>query len=161
MQLPLPADLDWSSTAPTHLVEVAIRLAGAAFLGGLIGLDRETKRRAAGLRTHMMVAVGAALFTLVVVEEEKSGTVLSYLVKGLATGIGFLGAGAILKTEHGVEGLTTAATIWVTAAVGLAVGAGSIWLAIMGTVVSLVVLVVVARLAPENSAGSSQGGGDQ
>ena len=105
-----------------HLLRVAVRLLAATVLGGLIGLEREQTGKAAGLRTHMLVALGSALFTLAPREAGMPLANISAVVQGVVTGIGFVGAGAILKSssEERVVGLTTATTVWLTAAVGVA-----------------------------------------
>ena len=134
----LSLDLD-AGTA----VKIAIRLRAAAALGAVVGLEREVRGRAAGLRTHMLVSLGAALFTLVPMSAN-DGSHLAEIVKGVAAGVGFLGAGAILKQpdEQKIRGLTTAAGIWLTAAVGLAAGAGAIVPAAAATLMSWVILAV-------------------
>lgn len=118
---------DWPS-----LVRIALRTLAAVVLGGFVGLERELRGEDAGLRTHMLVSLGAALFTILPLEmSERLGTQLdgAELVKGIATGVGFLGAGAILKrsADVRVHGLTTAASIWAVAAIGFAAGTG--WIA--------------------------------
>ncbi len=119
---------------PAHLVRVLIRLTIAGLLGGLIGFERLRDGKAAGLRTHMLVALGACLFTVVGMETGMNRADMSRIIQGVATGVGFLGAGTILKLsdEHRIEGLTSAASIWLTAAAGMAVGAGWLWPAILG-----------------------------
>lgn len=131
-----------------HLVRISVRLLGAVFLAALVGLERELRRQPAGLRTHMLVALGAALFTLVPVEAGAGTTELARLVQGLAPGIGFLGAGAILKRDQprNIHGLTTAASIWLAAAIGFASGAGQLGLALMGTVLTYGILVALRRI---------------
>ena len=118
------------------------RLVVAILLGAVLGFERERRGRAAGLRTHSLVALGAALFTVVPMLFGATAADLAQVVKGLAAGVGFLGAGAILKgSEQGdVQGLTTAANIWLTAAAGLAVGAGWLWPAVAGVFLSCSVL---------------------
>ena len=116
-----------------HWVEVLIRVGLAAVLGGAIGLEREIREREAGLRTHMLVSVGAALFTLVSAYawtdfrfSTPEGVVFdpTRIAAQVVTGIGFLGAGAIIRQGLSVRGLTTAATLWVVAAIGMAAGVG-------------------------------------
>ncbi len=121
------------------------RLALAALLGSVLGLEREWHHRAAGLRTNMLVALGSAVFTLVAIElAGAAGTSeASRIPAQVVTGIGFLGGGAILRERGSVRGLTTAATIWVNAAIGMAAGGGFIALAIFSTVISIVVLAVL------------------
>jgi putative Mg2+ transporter-C (MgtC) family protein len=127
-----------------RLAEVAATLLGAALLGGLQGLEREWLRKPAGLRTHMMVALGSAVFVLAPREAGMSETDLSRVIQGVATGVGFIGAGTILKitAEREIQGLTTAASLWLAAAVGLAVGAGLVWVPVVGSVLALLILSV-------------------
>ena len=125
------------------------RLLLAATLGGVLGYERERLGKAAGLRTHMLVSLGSALFMLGALEAGAAPGDVTRVVQGIATGIGFVGAGAILKlAEQGhvqVKGLTTASTVWIAAAVGMAVGAGRIWLPVFSTALGLIILVVLGR----------------
>lgn len=125
------------------MADVALRLAGAAVLGGVMGLEREWLQKPAGLRTHMLVALGSAMFVLAPREVGMDGADLSRVMQGVATGVGFIGAGTILKVASArrIEGLTTAASLWLAAAVGLAVGAGLWWLPFVSAVLALVILV--------------------
>jgi putative Mg2+ transporter-C (MgtC) family protein len=125
-----------------------LRLAGAAVLGGLIGFEREQAGKAAGLRTHMMVALGAAMFVMVPIEVGLDPGDLTRVIQGIAAGMGFLGGGTILKraSSDDIEGLTSAATIWFTGAVGIAAGAGLFWVAAIGVVCAWVVLKVALGL---------------
>jgi putative Mg2+ transporter-C (MgtC) family protein len=130
-----------------------LRLAVAALLGGVIGLERELDEKAAGLRTHMLVAVGSALFTLVSAygfrEFLSSGRVSfdpSRIAAQIVTGIGFLGAGVIFRQGFTIRGLTTAASLWLVAAVGLAAGAGYWQGAVIATGVAVVSLRPLERL---------------
>jgi putative Mg2+ transporter-C (MgtC) family protein len=127
--------------------EVALRLFAAAALTGAVGLEREWRERAAGLRTHMLVGVGSALFTLVsayawgdFVFNRAQGTMLdpTRISAQIVTGIGFIGAGAIIRQGLSIRGLTTAAGLWVAAAIGMAVGAGYWAAALIATGVVLV-----------------------
>ena len=129
--------------------EIVLRIALAAVLGGAIGAEREIREREAGLRTHLLVSVGAALFTLVSAYawqdfgfSLQSGVTLdpTRISAQIVTGIGFLGAGAIIRQGLSVRGLTTAATLWVVAAIGLASGAGYYWAAVVTTTLVLVSL---------------------
>ena len=128
------------------LGHVASRLVAAAVLGGLIGLERERAGKAAGIRTHMMVALGAALFVLVPIAAGLEPGDLSRVIQGIAAGMGFLGGGTIVKRADDIEGLTSAATIWFTGAVGIAVGAGDVWLAALGVACAWVVLKIALGL---------------
>jgi putative Mg2+ transporter-C (MgtC) family protein len=128
--------------------EALLRLALAGILGGLIGLERELREREAGLRTHLLVAVGAALFTIAGAYGFDSVRVDPTRVAAqIVTGIGFLGAGAIIRQGFSVRGLTTAATLWVVAAVGLAAGAGYYSGAVITTALVLVALWPLRVLA--------------
>ena len=121
------------------------RLVISALLGGLIGAEREMHAKPAGFRTHVLVCMGAAMFSLIslsLVGFPNSLVDVSRVVAGVVTGIGFLAAGSIFRDKDRVSGLTTAADIWVLAGIGLAVGLGYYFLAVAATVVSLVVLIV-------------------
>jgi putative Mg2+ transporter-C (MgtC) family protein len=131
-------DLSWA--------EILVRVVLAAGLGGAIGLERELREREAGLRTHMLVSVGAALFTMVSAYawtdwrfSTEAGLVFdpTRIAAQVVTGIGFLGAGAIIRQGLSVRGLTTAATLWVVAAIGMATGAGYYAAAVITTVLVL------------------------
>ena len=115
-----------------------LRLVLAVLFGGLIGLEREVVHRPAGLRTHMLVSLGSALFILLALEEFSSE--VPRIIAGVATGIGFLGAGTIFKAKSEVHGLTTAASVWTIAAVGVAVGLGYYLMSIIVVVLVLIVL---------------------
>ncbi len=132
-------------TNDTTISQIASLLI-AAFLGGLIGLEREAEQRPAGLRTYMLVCVGSTLFTMLSIhafpgEARDSARVAAQIV----TGIGFLGAGTVWRSRDHVTGLTTAAGLWVAAAIGMAVGAGLGLLALAATVLVLIVLAVMLR----------------
>ena len=136
--------------------DVAIRLVVAAALGGAIGLERELREREAGLRTHLLVSVGAAVFTLVSAYGFadfrygfESGITMdpTRIAAQIVTGIGFLGAGAIIRQGLAVRGLTTAATLWVVAAIGMASGAGYYSAAVVGTLIVIVSLWPLRILA--------------
>ena len=121
----------------TELFRMTIRLLLAAILGGLLGLERESSGKNAGIRTHMLVAMGSAFFMMV-----------PWLL-GVDAGIGFLGAGSIMKAdkENEVKGLTTAAGIWLTSAIGIACGLGLQSLAILGTLLAFAILWAMPRLS--------------
>ena len=123
-----------------------MRLLLAAGLGAAIGIEREFRAKAAGLRTNILIAVGAALFTTVSIEVGNPGGTPDRIAAQIVTGIGFLGAGSILRNEKHITGMTTAATIWVNAAVGMAAGAGEYAMASVATAMTLVVLVVLQPL---------------
>ena len=127
---------------------VTVRMIGAALLGGVVGIQRERVGKAAGVRTHMLVALGAALFVVAPLQFEMSSSDLSRVIQGLTTGIGFIGAGAILKlaAEREIAGLTTAAGIWMTAAVGVAVGLGRLGSAALSVLLTWIILSVLGQL---------------
>ncbi len=128
---------------------VMVRLVLAALLGGLLGIERESHGKAAGVRTHMLVSMGAALFVLVSQQSGMLEADMSRVVQGIVAGVGFLGAGAILKLddEEKVKGLTTAAGIWLTAAIGVAAGMGREATAVLSTLLALAVFALMPRLA--------------
>ncbi|MBA1242232.1 MgtC/SapB family protein [Pseudomonas japonica] len=129
-----------------QLTKVTARLLIAALLGGILGFERENKGKAAGVRTHMLVSIGAALFVLVPQMAGSQADALSRVVQGIVAGIGFLGAGTILKGNrldtHDVKGLTTAAGLWMTAAIGIAAGMGREATAVLSTVLAWAVLAL-------------------
>jgi len=131
-----------------QFVRVIIRLLAAMLLGAIIGVQRERTGKPAGLRTHMLVALGAALFTIAPLESGMDSADLSRVIQGLATGIGFIGGGAILKLseEHEIKGLTSAAGIWMTAAVGVAVGLGRLGLALLSVLMTWFILAIVGKI---------------
>jgi putative Mg2+ transporter-C (MgtC) family protein len=128
---------------PTPFTEALLRLALAAALGGAVGLEREFRHKPAGLRTNMLIALGAALFSILSVELGAGAGSPDRIAAQVVTGIGFLGAGAILRSGENVHGLTTAATIWVNAAIGMAAGLGSYGVATIAAAVTLGVLALM------------------
>ncbi|MHB1052306.1 MAG: MgtC/SapB family protein [Thiobacillus sp.] len=136
----------------TQITRVTLRLLVAAALGGLLGYERETQGKSAGVRTHMLVAIGAALFVLIPQQAGASTADLTRVLQGLIAGVGFLGAGAIILGTKQVDtqGLTTAAGIWVTAAIGVAAGMGRESTAVLSTLVALFVLSVVPWIVRDN-----------
>jgi putative Mg2+ transporter-C (MgtC) family protein len=132
----------------SQVTRIVLRLVIAALLGGLLGYERERHGKAAGVRTHMLVALGAALFVLVPKEAGVSGADLTRVIQGIVAGIGFLGAGAIIKgsAEESVKGLTTAAGIWLTAAIGIACGLGRESTAVLSALLAFVILALVPHL---------------
>src|SRR5687768_1509955 len=126
-------------------VELVQRLLTAALLGSILGFERELRQKSAGLRTNILIAIGSALFTLMSYELAGDATTgdPGRVAAQIVTGIGFLGAGAIMRTDSGVQGLTTAATVWVNAAVGVAAGGGEFHIAFIATAVTVVVLLVL------------------
>jgi putative Mg2+ transporter-C (MgtC) family protein len=129
-------------------VRVCVRLLFAMLLGAVLGYDREKKDAAAGLRTHMLVALGAALFVIAPQLAGIQGEALNSVIQGLIAGIGFLGAGAIIKLseKEEVKGLTTAASIWATAAIAMCAGLGRETTAVIATLFALTILALLPRV---------------
>ena len=122
-------------------LELAVRLLVAAVLGAAIGLERERRDHPAGMRTHLLVSVGSATFTVLSIEAFAApGADPARVAAQIVTGIGFLGAGAILKGPGTIKGLTTAASLWAVAAVGMAAGAAAYGVAIAATIIVIVSL---------------------
>jgi putative Mg2+ transporter-C (MgtC) family protein len=128
-------------------VRYGARIAAAIVLGAVIGLQRELGNKPAGLRTHILVTLAATVFVLVPLEAGVRVEDVSRVIQGVATGIGFIGAGAILKVweSREIHGLTTAATVWVATAIGIAVGLGQIILAVAATLAAWLVLSALMR----------------
>ena len=144
-------DILWEALAygipnARELGHLSIRLVAAALLGAVIGIQREKAGKPAGLRTHILVCLGTAVFILACTGVGMSLDALSRVIQGIVTGIGFIGAGSILKLGHeqNITGLTTAAGVWMTAAIGIAVGLGSLAVAGLTTLLALIVLVLAA-----------------
>jgi putative Mg2+ transporter-C (MgtC) family protein len=129
-------------------IRIALRLLLAALLGGVLGIERERFHKEAGLRTHMLVALGAAFFIVVSEQAGLERSDISRVIQGIVTGLGFIGGGAILKLsqEHQIRGLTTAANIYLAAAVGVGVGLGQLTSAVLGTVLGLIILACLGWL---------------
>lgn len=134
----------------SHLLDMSLRLVVAMVLGGIIGLERDYRAKDAGFRTHFLVAVGSALFTLLSMYGFAEGVRdTSRVAAQVVSGIGFLGAGLIVFQKNVVHGLTTAAGLWVTAAVGMACGTGQYYLAVFVTALMLVGLELLGHLVPK------------
>ncbi len=131
----------------TQITKVVLRLITASILGGLLGYEREMKGKSAGIRTHMLVALGAAIFIIVPQQAGVSPEEVSRVLQGLIAGVGFLGAGAIMigQQKENETGLTTAASIWITAAIGVTVGMGFEATAVLSTLMTLAILALVPR----------------
>jgi putative Mg2+ transporter-C (MgtC) family protein len=127
---------------------IVIRLSMAIILGAAIGYERELRGKAAGLRTHMLVSLGAAIFILVPLQSHMEVADASRVLQGIIAGVGFLGAGAIIKfnSDGEIKGLTTAASVWVAAAIGIAAGMGLEATAVVSTLAALFILAVVKRV---------------
>ena len=144
-------------------LEIVLRVIVALILGFVIGLERESRKKPAGLRTNMMVALGSAAFTLLSLEmfhsilqiKDRINVDPLRILNGIMEGLGFLGAGCIIQSRGSIEGITTAATIWVVGAVGLAAGAGRFDIAVITTVLAFLVLTLlrlVEAKVPANNA---------
>jgi len=136
-------------THPAGIADIALRLLMATLIGSGIGLDRELRGKAAGMRTHALVALGAALIVVVTIRLTPVGfehiDAISRAIQGIIAGVGFLGGGAILKTigqAEMVQGLTTAASIWLVACLGIACGAGQWVASLIGLILALLILIV-------------------
>lgn len=130
-------------------LDLLLRLLAATVLGGVLGFEREFMNRAAGLRTHVMVSIGAALFTILSIyyfTNENGPRDSARVAAQIVSGIGFLGAGAIMKHGATVRGLTTAATLWVVAAIGMGCGAGAYFISAVTCAISLLTLIALRRL---------------
>jgi putative Mg2+ transporter-C (MgtC) family protein len=129
----------------SDLTRICVRLTVAIILGAILGYERESSGAAAGFRTHMLVSLGSALFVLVPLQAGMAIEDLSRVLQGVAAGIGFLGAGAIIKLQdqQAIKGLTTAAGIWLTCAIGIAAGMGLEATAVLSTIFALVIFSLV------------------
>src|SRR5215203_3834788 len=127
-----------------RFVIVLIRVFAAVLLGAVVGIEREKAGKPAGLRTHMLVSLGTAVVVIACADAGMSLDGLSRVIQGIVTGIGFIGAGTILKLneQREIQGLTTAAGLWMTAAIGVAVGLGILGVALIGTLVTLIILAL-------------------
>ena len=142
-----------------HLAIVLLRTITAVILGGIVGVQREKVGKPAGLRTHMLVSLGTAVVVLSCqgVGMEMDG--LSRVIQGIVTGIGFVGAGTILKLtdKREIQGLTTATGLWMTAAIGVAVGLGALGIAVIATLLTVIVLLLQGLEEALNKRGQDQG----
>jgi putative Mg2+ transporter-C (MgtC) family protein len=141
-----------------QVTQLLIRLVVAAVLGGLLGLERERHGKPAGIRTHMLVAAGSALFVLVPVQMGMDDEGLSRVMQGLLSGVGFICAGAILKLEREeqVQGLTSAAGVWMTSAIGVAAGLGREMTAFVSTLLVLGILMLEGPLRRHGITGNNR-----
>ena len=127
-----------------RFIVVMLRVFAAVLLGAIVGIEREQAGKPAGVRTHMLVSLGTAVVVIACQDATMNLDGLSRVIQGIVTGIGFIGAGTILKLneEREIQGLTTAAGLWMTAAIGVAVGLGILGLAVIGTLVTVLILVL-------------------
>ena len=147
----IPSNLFQTSTP---ILEIVVRLLLAVIFGAAIGLDREFRQKAAGLRTHILVALAAAIFTLItfeiffemseLMEEPRSDAIR--IIEAVTAGVAFLAAGTIIQSGGTVQGLTTGASMWLAGAVGLACGGGFYAIAVIGTLLALIVLYLIGKL---------------
>ncbi len=126
--------------------DILLRLLLAALIGGIIGIEREASNRPAGLRTHILVSVGSALIMLISLYGMPERADPSRIASNVVTGVGFLGAGTILRNGNTIKGLTTAASLWVCAGIGLAVGSGYYFGGIVTALIVLISLVVLSKV---------------
>jgi putative Mg2+ transporter-C (MgtC) family protein len=126
-----------------QFVQVVVRLLASVVVAGLIGLQRESAGKAAGLRTHILVSLGSTVFVLGCIGAGFREDAISRVIQGIVTGIGFIGAGTILKRESKaqIEGLTTSAGLWTTCAIGVVIGLGELGIALIAAVIALIVLI--------------------
>ena len=139
----------------THELEIALRLVLAAAAGAAIGLEREMKDRPAGLRTHMLTALAAALFTILTFEifhTVRGNSDPIRIIEAVTAGVAFLAAGAIIQSRGNVHGLTTGAAMWMAGALGVCCGAGYYVMALMATVLTVGILTLLRRMEPSKSA---------
>jgi len=129
-----------------QLIQVIVRLIASALIAGIVGYQREAAGKDAGLRTHILVAIGSTVFVLGCIGFGMREDAVSRVIQGIVTGIGFIGAGAILKRENKIEGLTTSAGLWITCAIGVLIGLGELGIAILAAIITFLVLAVVGRL---------------
>ncbi|MDZ8226826.1 MgtC/SapB family protein [Nostoc sp. ChiVER01] len=141
--------------ATNDWLNISFRLCLALFIGAIIGLERQIRRKPAGLRTHILVSFGSAIFTLIIMQTDgplSSRDALSRVIQGIAAGVGFLGAGEIVRQSSQesqrleIHGLTSAAAIWVSAALGIAAGCGLWQLALISAFLTFLVLTVFKKL---------------
>jgi putative Mg2+ transporter-C (MgtC) family protein len=148
--------LDWVLGSSMHIPpwEAFVRMLAAVIVGGVVGFDRELRNKPAGLRTHILTSLAAALFTLITMElhhtvtsnNESTTADPIRIIEAVTAGVAFLAAGAIIQSRGNVRGLTTGANMWLAGALGVACGAGDYTLAAFGTVFALIVLVLLGRL---------------
>jgi len=142
----LPFDFSWLQQSGV-MNSAVTRLLAASLLGGVIGLEREVKRRSAGVRTNLLICMGAAFFTLLSAILAGEGTTdKSRIASNIVQGIGFLGAGLILHNRSRISGLTSAASVWVVASIGMACGAGLYMAAVIATAIVIIALALVGFL---------------
>lgn len=160
---PLWQEVARSAPPLDEVVRVVLRMVGSLVIGTIIGLQRELTHKPAGLRTHLLVALGSTLLVVAAVNAGMKSGDVSRVIQGLITGIGFLGGGTILKLtrEHEIRGLTTAAGIWLTAAASVAVGLGKFVDAFVGVLFALIVLMAVGKFSSNGADASESDSSDR
>lgn len=144
----------WQTIVSSDAFDYGVRLAAAAFMGGVIGLDREARDRPAGLRTHMMTAMAAAIFTVLTLDLHETFTAQNpegntdpiRIIEAVTAGVAFLAAGAIIQAQGHVKGLTTGAGMWLAGALGVACGTENYSVAFIGLVLATIILVALRPL---------------
>ena len=136
--------------SPEDITRIVVRLLVAVVLGGMLGYERETVGASAGLRTHMLVSLGSALFVLIPLQAGMGISDMSRVLQGVTAGIGFIGAGAIIKhsATDDIKGVTTAASVWLTAAIGISAGMGREATAVLSALFALAILGIL-RIGPK------------
>ncbi len=153
------AELTFGLPDRRQLIQVIVRLLASAIVAGLIGIQRESAGKSAGLRTHILVSLGSTVFVLGCIGAGMREDAISRVIQGIVTGIGFIGAGTILKRETQIKGLTTSSGLWTTCAIGVVIGLGELGIALIAAVIALIVLTVVRWIEeryvePENDRGN-------
>ena len=140
-----------------QLAVVIVRMIAATVLGAIVGIEREKAGKPAGLRTHMLVCLGTTVVVLACYGSGMGEDALSRVIQGIVTGIGFIGAGSIIKVaeQQDIKGLTTAAGLWMTAAIGVSVGLGSLGVAILATILTLIILALAGWAEARAEKGST------
>ncbi|MGB7207398.1 MAG: MgtC/SapB family protein [Pyrinomonadaceae bacterium] len=128
-----------------QFIQVLVRLTASILIAGIIGLQRESAGKSAGLRTHVLVSLGSTLFVIGAISAGMREDAISRVIQGIITGIGFIGAGTILKREKNVKGLTTSAGLWTTCAIGVVIGLGELGIAFLAAFLAFIVLTVLRR----------------
>jgi putative Mg2+ transporter-C (MgtC) family protein len=129
-----------------QLIQVIVRLLASVLIAGIIGFEREASGKSAGLRTHVLVALGSTVFVLGAMNAGMHEDAVSRVIQGIVTGIGFIGSGTIIKQDVKIHGLTTSAGLWTTCAIGVVVGLGEIGIALIAGALAFLVLTVVGKI---------------
>ena len=139
-------ELTFGLPAGIDLIKISVRLVASVVIAGIIGFQRETAGKEAGLRTHILVSLGSTVFVLGAAGAAMHEDAVSRVIQGIVTGIGFIGAGTIIKRERNIEGLTTSAGLWTTCAIGVTIGLGELGIALLTALIAVIVLAVVGRI---------------